>query len=219
MSFGFPIAVGAVVAVGGAVCVFIAQGCVSALVTERMGRLGKNRNVAAAVVASMLSAFLGIAILYPVLILTGGGHVETMDLAMAALALILPGVIAVTAAGIIGAKEVHEAKFCEDCKEHMEAKELATFPLGVVKALAAAMREGNVRAAADLMREAAGGQGKVKLFSCKGCGKGYAELTALFKAAWLDKGKVQSKTANWLAGSVALSTEEVELIRTKAHTP
>ncbi len=129
---------------------------------------------------------------------------------------VVGGIISLAVAGVGGAQMVHEAKFCEDCEAYMEEKPLVGLRVGGVRALARAMRERNVPVCADLMNAPRGGNGTSKLFCCGRCGQGFVELTASFKATWQEKDQKKEKTETWLAGSVALTPDEVELFRPHA---
>jgi predicted Zn finger-like uncharacterized protein len=133
------------------------------------------------------------------------------------ISVVVGGVIALIAAAAVGVQMVQEAKFCEDCEQFMEDKEMVVLRLGGTKAVARALGERNVPVCADLMNAPQGGHGKTKLFSCAQCGKGFVELTAQFKATWREKDSNKEKIESWLAGSVELSAAEVDLF--KPHVP
>ena len=118
----------------------------------------------------------------------------------------LGGLIALGAALNTAEEAVRAAKFCEDCKQYMAAKDL-----GVLNSEAAQILERKGCVAADQMTKAGGSEFKAKLFYCKSCGKGFLELTVHFKTTWGEKDNKQTMTAQWLAGSVELRAEEVDL--------
>jgi hypothetical protein len=210
-----------------AVVTFAGLGGTAALTTVEAGKAGKNRNTAAGVLASMLSAVAGMYLAWVLFQFYGKALLNRkLDVAPGALdtvyavVALLGGMVAAVTAGLTAAREVQAAKFCEECRIYLQPAPLTTLSLGALEAMAHALRQRDLDAAADLLAAPDGAAGKVELFPCPECGKGFLELTALYKAAWKDTdGDEQTREATWLAGSVELAPPEVARFRAPAGPP
>jgi hypothetical protein len=206
------------VGLGGYGLAFAALGWVAAVTTTGLGRFGKNRHAPAALFASAGSAVLALALVNlgvewvadrlgrnknPA---GGDGWVGWVALAVE----VVGSLLAVAVAGYTGRKMVRSSKFCEGCERYLEGKELPGLGLGRLKALALALREGELEAAGEYLGGPAGEGGKPVLFRCPGCGRGYLEVTARFRAVWQEKDEAKEKTASWLAASAELDEGEME---------
>jgi hypothetical protein len=200
---------------------YAALGWVAAALTTAMGQVGKNRNIPAAIAFSLSATLLGLILLHLSLVLLPDWlNVAALRkqfdpwLDYAALGVAGVGsVIAVIVAGITSRNLIHSRKFCEDCEHFMTETTLRPLGLGGLKALAQALNDGDLDAAADLLDAPAGQEGVPALFDCPHCGRGYLELTAKFRATWKGSEGDETKTEEWLAASVELDEREVDLFR------
>jgi uncharacterized protein YbaR (Trm112 family) len=233
---------GGLIALIGFGLIFGAQGYTSAACTTAMGTLGKNRNGGAAALFSIISAVIGVMVVGVALgqikgdvlavawwdKVIGESDKDMDQLTKEAeqkegerrtanwvnwIALLIGGVISVISAAVGATQMVAEAKFCEDCEEYMAEKELVNFRLGGIRALAQAMEERNIPVCHRLMHAPTGPTGMSRLHWCEKCHKGFLELKVNFKAKWTDKDSNQEKTESWLAGSIDLTPDEVNLFK------
>ncbi len=166
---------GAVVGLG---LTFAAAGWGAAMSTTQAGRWGKNRNQSAAVVLSQGSAGLAVTLLWLLYQVAGQPFLETrgwappqlfgLDLIPVGVAL-LGVVVAVIVAAKVAGKRVLAAKFCEDCDQFMDVRELNTLSRAVLRAAVLALAQGDLEAAASLLDEPQAKEGKAALFACPSC--------------------------------------------------
>jgi hypothetical protein len=193
-------------------------GWASAGITTGLGKLGKNRNPRAALVASAGSALLAVVLIS--LSLDGmlgwlgvdRGPGTWVDWAVLA-AQVLGSLLAVCVAGYTGRDMVRSSKFCEECEEFMTEKPLPEVGLGRLAALTLALKERDLDAVSDLLHAPSGKDGKPALFRCTRCGRGYVEVTAQFKATWTKGDENEEKEESWLTASVELDEQEMERFR------
>jgi hypothetical protein len=219
------ILLGIVVGVVGGALTYGLQGWVAAMITTAAGVAGKNRNVPAAVVLSIVSCILGLVLSSLTLDYLGDWMLRTLDVADKQEEpaswvnwLILAGkglgcLIAVLAAGLFARSMVRDSKFCEDCEDYMQDKTLRGLGLGAAKAVTRALAERDFDAAADLMSTPEGKCGVPTLFWCPKCDKGYLELQAKFKCTWTKGDENEEKEEEWLAASAELEPEHLDLFR------
>jgi len=220
----FAVVVGGILALAVAAGTFVVAGWMSALCTTQFGRWGKNRNIRAAAILSVLSSVLAIAIawvLYYVVgkpLLAERGMTDYSDL-IAAIVAVLGGGIAAFSAGIAATEQVRAAKFCEDCECYMDEISLKRLCLGGLRILLHALGQARIDVAGSLLHDPPGEDAEVKLFSCSSCSRGYLEATIQFKAEWKkkkDKEDKEDKTESWLAASRELAAADVEHLRTES---
>jgi hypothetical protein len=208
----------------GAAISYGALGWAAAAITTRAGFLGKNRNTTAAVLFSLAAAVFALALshfpfahlaalMMSALGLEGADQGWTLVDWLTAAVELLGALLALLCAGVFGSSMVHEHKFCEQCEEHMGEVKKRGLGLGATRALARALRDGKFEAAADLMGSPEGKCGVPTLFTCAKCGKGYLELQAKFKCTWKTNDDTQELVQDWLAASVPLTPEQVDLFR------
>lgn len=200
---------------------YAALGWTAAAVCTGMGQVGKNRNIPAAIAFSVAAALVALllghltaALLPDWLTLAAlrnllGPWVDSAALTVACLG----SVLALVVAGITGRNLIHSRKFCEDCEQFMTETTLRPLGLGGLKALAVALNDRDLDAAADLLNAPAGQEGIPKLFDCPRCGRGYLELTAKFRASWKGSEGDETKAEEWLAASVELEEKEMDPFR------
>jgi hypothetical protein len=211
----------AIVVLGLLLCLvtFAFAGWVSASCTTRAGRSGKNRNIRAAIIFSVVSAVLSAVVAWtlsesirtlPILAgkdffgpQVGGFYVIPL------IFVLIGGLVAAIVAGIISADQVRSAKFCEDCERYMQGEELKKVTLGGLQVLARALNTKDLGPAASLLQTTPGENGTLRLFSCSSCSRGYLEVTADFKARWKEKKANKDKSESWLVGSLQLTDAEL----------
>ena len=201
----------------------LAASWVPAELTMRFGRLGKNRNVPVASVLSFLSSLLAL--------LLAGMCYYTMAKPILAQRRwdndLLPyfvGLLGVTGAcfaAFYTAEQVRAAKFCEDCQCYMDAESLKTLGLGELRTMVRALAKARLDVAGSLLHDRpTGGDGKVNLFSCPYCSRGYLEVTAKYNARWQDwRARAMDKQRSWLAASCELTAAEVIQLRRELAGP
>lgn len=209
---------GGIVALVVAIGTFAAAGGVSAWCTTSFGRLGKNRNVRAAVLLSVLSSVLAIGIALILYYTVGKPLLVEHDMArfsdlIALVTAAIGGVIAAFMAGGVAGDSVRGAKFCESCECYMTATSLKTLGLGSLRTLVRALGQNRLDVAGSLLHGPDGEDGDVKLFSCPSCSRGYLEATAKYKAEWKVKKDTKDKEQSWLVASRELSEAERDQVR------
>jgi hypothetical protein len=217
---------GIAVGVLGGACTYGLQGWLAAVITTACGVAGKNRNVPAAVVFSIGSCVMGLVLSSLALDFVGDRLIAWLAPEEANkpdpwtwhnwVILAAEGVgclIAVVVAGFSSRNMVRESKFCEDCEESMNDQTKRGLGLGPTKAVVRALAGGEHEAAADLMASPEGKCGVPTLFWCPKCEKGYLEVQAKFKCTWTKGDENEEKEEEWLAASVPLEPEHVELFR------
>jgi len=202
---------------------FVLAGWISARCTTLFGRWGKNRNIRAAVVLSAFSGALSALIAWglfhflrslPALAdkQSFGPQAGGFDVIPLVFAL-LGGAVAAFIAGYQGADQVHSDKFCESCERFMGRTERRSVTLGGLRALTLALKRKDLDAAAALLHAPSGEAGKVELFTCSNCSRGYVELTATFKALWKKKKDKKEKSESWLVASLGLAASDLARFR------
>lgn len=215
----------AVALLGGAAS-FAVQGWLSALIATALGIAGKNRNVAAAVVASVAACVLGLALALWAADWAGEAllrwaapeeaakqaawtWVDWVALGGGALGCVL----AVVLAAFCGQGMVRDSKFCEECEEYMEDQAKPGVGLGPAKVLVAALKARRFAAAADALRSRVEKCAVPTLYFCAKCERGYLEVQANFACHWTKDKDREEKEAQWLAASEALEPEQTDLFR------
>jgi hypothetical protein len=201
---------------------FALMGYVAAVCTTWVGKLAKNRSPGAGSLFSFFSAVAGLAVLavgayyfnetqfrQPV---PAWGQMDWSQKGIVA-AVVLGALVAIIAAAAVGWDSVQSAKFCEGCERFMETTELKGMRLGRLKGFARAVRDKELRHAADLIDGPLGQDGVAQLFHCPGCGCGYLDVHAQFNATWKGSEGDESKAEKWLVASVALTEKETPHFR------
>ncbi len=138
---------------------FFSGGLAAAWVTAYFGRLGKNRNMTAVALVSMLASALATFFLWLVFVFFAQDRLDheiKADLGASSLHLIghglmgLGALIAVGTAWWMGRAMVQAAKFCEECEEFMDETALKTLGVGGIKATVQALADKNMPVAASM---------------------------------------------------------------------
>jgi hypothetical protein len=235
----------------GIICLFIylvtivgayfVTGWVSAWCTTRLGEWGKNRNVFApallSILASLIPVVFACACYFNSELHTG--HQSPLEKAarqaspLLALwlfshsfsipATIFGIVIAPATAGYFAVERVLTAKFCEHCQSFMRDSGGKALTLGCLRGLVRAVRKERLDVAASLLHGPPWGDGEARLFSCRRCSRGYLEVTVTYGAHWkpahppsvspYSSREPTEKTETWLAVSCELAAPDGERLR------
>jgi hypothetical protein len=197
---------------------FVAGGWVSARMTTRFGRWGKNRNKVVAQFLSVTSAGVAAATVAGLLYAFGTGLLDewlSIDSERPEFRLVygsgaaLAAAIAMGVAGSVAATHVERDKFCEDCALFMRSLKVKSLRLGALRAITRAASERNTEVIASLLHSPAGPDGTVELFWCPDCGGGFVEVTAHFQARWPGTDGEQRMNESWLVASLKLPAAEM----------
>jgi hypothetical protein len=192
--------------------------------TIRFGRLGKNRNVRAAVVLSILSSLLAILLAWALYYTAGKpmlaqwGWADYSDVIALGIA-IVGGAIAALVAGSTADGAFRSAKFCESCKRYMGATKPKTLCLGELRALVRALAQDRLDVAGSLLNGSSGKDGEVQLFFCPSCSQGHLEVWAHYRAEWKKGKDKKGEAQSWLAASRELAATDVIQLREKLAGP
>jgi len=109
---------------------------------------------------------------------------------------------------------VQGMKFCESCKQVMDARLLALLSLDGVKSLVHAMQD-RAPAKGDVPGFDGAGPTTVHIYECPVCGAGYVEATLNFLARWPTpnkKDKYDKMSKSWTVSSRAVAKSDIELL-------
>jgi hypothetical protein len=219
---------------------YFVTGWLSAWCTTRLGEWGKNRNVFAPALLSVLASLIPVVFTLACHLDSDfyRGHKSPLENAarqaspLLALwlfshpfALVTSAfgfVIAPATAGYFAVTRVLSVKFCERCQSFMRASEGKTLTLGCLRALVRAVRKGRLDVAASLLHGPSWGDGEARLYSCRRCRRGYLEVLVTYAAHWpatrlsyayySPKEPTEKKEA-WLAVSCELAAPDAERLR------
>jgi hypothetical protein len=217
---------------------YFVTGWVSAWCTTRLGEWGKNRNIPApallSVVASIIPGVIVCACYFNSEFITG--HKSSLETAVtraspllaswffsnpfSVVAAALGIVIAPATAGYYAVMRVLTVKFCERCESFMRASGGKELALGCLRGLVRAARKGRLDVAASLLHGPSWGDGEVRLYCCRGCSRGYLEITVTYAAYWKPVNPLShpareptQKRETWLALSCELAAPDAERLR------
>jgi hypothetical protein len=219
---------------------YFVTGWVSAWCTTRIGEWGKNRNIPApallSIIASLIPVVLACACYFNSEV--GTGHKSPLEKAarqaapllalwlfsnpFAVVCAVFGMVIAPVTACYFAATRVLSVKFCERCQSFMRDSGGKALSLGCLRALVRAVRTGRLDVAASLLHGPSWGDGEARLYSCRHCSRGYLEVTVTYAAHWKAANPLAmpysareptEKNEAWLAVSCELAAPEGELLR------
>jgi hypothetical protein len=222
---------------------YFVTGWVAAWCTTRLGEWGKNRNIVAPLVLSVIASLIPVVFacvcyfnseLYT-------GHMspplekqvsQTSPLLslwlfsnfFSVVSTLFGLVIAPATAGYFAVRRVLSVKFCEGCQRFMRASGWKTLSLGCLRALVRAVRKDKLDVAASLLHGPSGEEGEARLYSCRCCSRGYLEVTVKYKAQWQSafasfsyppgaSSKPTSKKEKWLAVSREVAAPDAQCLR------
>lgn len=209
------------VAVVGGGLTFGGLGWVAAWTTARTGKLGKNRNVTAAVVIAFGATFVAwcvVASLPPILAsfvptstddfsLNGLVHIFG-DYGWLHVVVLIVGLLFALVMAFVGAEdEVKSQKFCEPCGAFMGTKSLPAMSLVVAEQVARSLAVRDMVAIVDVLASDTGSDVEPTLHRCPKCGAGYLEGRLWAHAKYVDDKGDKIVDRDWLAISAHLRPE------------
>jgi hypothetical protein len=241
---GLAVLIAGLIGFVGAIVVFCVAGAFAAACITGMGKAGNNRNATYPALLALVTGPLAVGLLWllfqeygvkplEAILDVNRGTLDTVYLITFAVGAVIAAATAVSAAR----SDVRQTKFCEDCQVYMKAAPLPELRLGLVKLLAAALRQhdlpmavaalsGTAKTAGTAETVGAIGmavperkEGTATLFHCPQCDKGFLEATAQFKVTWKGDDSEEEKSESWLVASVELLADEVERFKPFVSTP
>jgi hypothetical protein len=197
---------------------FFCGGWASAAVTAYFGQLGKNRNMTATALVSVLATALATFALWLLFFFFAQSWLDNeikADLTASSLHWIghglmaLGGLIAMATAWFMGRSIVQSAKFCEKCEEFMDATDLKKLGVGGVRGMVEALSVKDMPIAASMQCCEAGPDAKVTLFACPCCQAGFIEVEIDFNGQYEEDGNKQDLIESWLVASKRLKATDV----------
>ena len=209
-----------VAVVGGGVT-FGGMGWVAGALTAWFGKLGKNRNVTAAIAVGLFATFVAWAILavLPPLVagivppstedFSVGGLVHLFgDYGWVHYGVLVVGLLFALLMAFIGAEDAVKAqKFCEPCDLFMTDKRLPATSLDAGEHVLACLAARDLVRAVDLMSVESGSDLEPTLHRCPRCGAGFVEARLWARTRWIDAKGAKDATRDWRVLSAALSPE------------
>lgn len=209
------------VAVVGGGATFGGLGWVAGALTAWFGRLGKNRNVTAAIVVGFLATLVAwamLAILPPLVAsvvppsaedFSVGGLVHLFgDYGWVHYGVLVVGLLFALLMAFIGAEDtVNAQKFCESCELFMVDKRLCATNLETGAHVIACVRAGDAVGAVDVLTGDTGSDLEPTLHRCPKCGAGILEARLWTRARWVDAKGAKDAVRDWLVLSSTLSPE------------
>jgi len=209
------------VAVVGGGATFGGLGWVAGALTAWFGKLGKNRNVTAAIVVGFLATFVGwaiVAVLPPLVASVVPGSTEDFslgglvhlfgDYGWVHYGVLVVGLLFALLMAFVGAEDTVKAqKFCERCELFMVDKALCATSLETGAHVIACVRARDVVGAVDVLSADSGSDLQPTLHRCPKCGTGILEARLWTIAKWKDAKGEKDATRDWLVLSAALSPE------------
>ena len=224
------IIMGVIAAVAALGCIYFAIGWAATECVAYFSRIGKSRNIKGLFLFSVISAVAAtVAFRWPVLSrvfsYVGIAEIDHVGKPIAwifggsvfawVITVLGLGVAAFAAVAVAGGRQ-ENLKFCEDCDRTMAIDKLPSVSLdGVVRAVEAVNSQQWAGAAEALRTCTQLNEAKPKVYQCPRCGSGYLELAVNIN--WAIRGYKQTEggnfTAQWLAGSWALTGGQIEPFR------
>jgi hypothetical protein len=216
-------------------------GWVSAWCTTRIGEWGRNRNVPAAALLSVIASVIPGVFVCACFFNSEGitGYKSALEEAaiqvsprlaswlfsnpFAVVSAVFGIFIAPGTAGYFALTRVPSVKFCERCNSFMRASGRKELTLGCLRGLVRAVRKRRLDVAASLLHGPSWGDGAARLYYCRRCSCGYLEVTITYAAHWeaahplsyspYAPGEPTAKIETWLAVSCELAAPDAERLR------
>jgi hypothetical protein len=203
----------------GGITAYVSSGFV-----QLFGRLGKNRNIAAGILISMVSVCLTFSL--PFLLvsliaslgfddLIGAFGLPDWDYTIYSILYTINFAGAVVFSGLLIAGYIKEAKFCETCMQFMQRKELPGISDEGFGQMMEALNSDSLPRALKIINQMPGQACTPVLFTCPACNQGYLEPTFMFNAMWMQKDKKgntreERLARSWTTGSYKLSAADID---------
>ena len=216
-------------------------GWVSAWCTTRLGEWGKNRNILApallSVIASVIPGVFGCACFFNSEFITAlKSSLENVVRQVSPLLALWPfshpfsliaavfGIfIAPATASYFAVQRVLSVNFCERCQSFMRASGGKEVTLGCLRGLVRAVRKGRLDVAASLLHGPSWGDGEARLYCCRRCSRGYLDVIVTYGAHWkpahppsvspYSQREPTEKKETWLVVSCELAAPDAERLR------
>ena len=209
------------VAVVGGGLTFGGLGWVAAWTTARVGKLGKNRNVTAAVVIAFAATFVAwsvVASVPPIVAsfvppssddfsLNGLVHIFG-DYGWFHAVVLIVGLLFAFVMAFVGAEEeVKSQTFCEPCGAFMTTKALPAMSLVVAEQVARSLAVRDMIAIVDVLASDTGSDVDPTLHRCPKCGAGYLDGKLWARAKYVDSKGDKIVERDWRVISTQLRPE------------
>ncbi len=206
------------IAVIGGGLTFGGLGWVAGALTAWFGKLGKNRNVTAAIAVSFVATFFAwcaLASLPPIVAMlvppsdddfSLGGLVHLFgDYGWFHVVVLVVGLLFALVMAFVGAEDtVRQQRFCEPCDLYMTDKRLPAASLVVAEQVMRSATSRDVVPIVDLLSGDTGSDLEPSLHVCPKCGSGYLDGRLWARTKWLDSKGDKTAERDWLVLSVAL---------------